>query len=210
MTTRMTLEEIQANINAINNASQDIGRRLLEMREREAWKVLGYANWTAFLEGEFSYSRKHLYELMKAAPIQEKLPKGYKVNTAIAAKIAEYPEELHIPIFNMATKRFNGKLTESRVASIGDVLQTANLTGYADTGDGAMTALEKAFSKHDEERDLRQKQHIHDSIESKPQPPLTLSEIQLAISTITSNPSDQSVARAVRSMLRIQERKQAG
>lgn len=210
MISQMTLDEVNENIAAINNASQDIGKRLLEMKERLAWKALGYASWTAFLEGEFSYSRKHLYELMKAAPIQEKLPKGYRVSTAIAAKIAEYPEELHIPIFNMATKRFNGKLTESRVASIGDVLQTANLTGYADLGDGGMTALEKAFSKHDEERELRQKQHIHDKYEDKPQAPLTLSEIQLAISTITANPTDQEIARSVRSILRIQERKQAG
>lgn len=206
----MTYDEAKEHVDAINRSSQGIGQLLLEIRQREGWKALGYKNWTEFLTEEFSYSRKHLYELMKAAPIQEKLPKGYKVNTAIAAKIAEYPEELHIPIFNMATKRFNGKLTESRVASIGDVLQTANLTGYADLGDGGMTALEKAFSKHDEERDLRKKQHIHDKYEDKPQAPLTLSEIQLVISTITANPADQEIARSVRSILRIQERKQAG
>lgn len=205
MNNSMSLDEIQANIIAINNASQDIGRRLLEMREREAWKVLGYASWTAFLEGEFSYSRKHLYELMNAASVLEVIPKGNKISTAAAAKLSQYPKELHIPIIQATQARY-GAITESRLQRVGDMFQEVTRTGHCDTGNGISTPIDIALDKADDEADKRQKQYIYD----KPQKPLTQDEISLAISTITANPSDQSVARAVRSILRIQERKQAG
>lgn len=207
----MTYDEAKEHVDAINRASQGIGQLLLEIRQREGWKALGYKNWTEFLTEEFSYSRKHLYELMKAAPIKERLvTKGYKVSNKVASKLSKFPDDLHVPILKTSIERYGGKPTEGEIESVGNVLTTVMLTGHVDLGDGRMTAFEKAFRKEDEERELRQKQHIHDKYEDKPQAPLTLSEIQLAISTITANPSDQSVARAVRSILRIQERKQAG
>lgn len=208
----MTYDEAKEHVDAINRASQGIGQLLLEIRQREGWKALGYKNWTEFLTEEFSYSRKHLYELMKAAPIKEQLvTKGYRVSNKVASKLSKFPDELHIPILRTAVERYGDKPTIGEIESTGNILTATMLTGgYVDLGDGKMTAIEKAFRKEDEERELRQKQHIHDKYEDKPQPPLTLSEIQLAISTITANPSDQEVARAVRSILRIQERKQAG
>lgn len=212
MISQMTLDEVNENIVAINNASHDIANRLLKIKQCEGWKVLGFASWTKFLESDlFTFSRKHLYELMKATPIKEKLvTKGYRVSNKIASKLSKFPDDLHVPILKTSIERYGGKPTEGEIESVGNVLTTVMLTGHVDLGDGRMTAFEKAFRKEDEERELRQKQHIHDKYEDKPQAPLTLSEIQLAISTITANPSDQSVARAVRSILRIQERKQAG
>lgn len=207
MINQMTLEEVNENITAINNASQDIGRRLLEMREREAWKVLGYTSWTAFLEGEFEYSRQHLYELIKAAAVIENLSttvyKG-KISTKAAAKLADYKPSIRIPILDTVEARY-GKITESRIARVGDMFQEVTTTGHVDTGSGVGTPIDVALDKQDDEAEKRQNMYIYD----KPQKPLTPDEIQLAISTITANPADQEVAKAVRSILRIQERKTA-
>jgi len=157
----MTENEAREYVNRINSKAAEMGRLLLELKEREGWRVLGYRSWTQCLECEFSYSRKHLYELMSAAPVVEKLlPKGYNLNTAQAAAVATYPADLQAPIVEATANRY-GKLTESNLRRVGDTLTQAIQTGYVNTGDGEIsTPIDAALTREDEEAVRRQRDYI--------------------------------------------------
>lgn len=156
----LTREEAQAHVTAINNAAADMGRHLLELKERQGWQVLGYKNWTAFLQGEFTYSRKHLYELMHAAPVLETLlPTGNKISTKAAAAIATYDSDLHPAIVRTAIARY-GTLTESSVNRVGRVIQEMATTGHVDVGNGTSTPVDAAMDTEDVEAALRQREYI--------------------------------------------------
>lgn len=163
----MTREEAQAHVDAIKNAVRDMGLRLLEMKAREGWRALGYANWTAFLTGEFAYSRKHLYELMEAAPVLEKmLPTGNKISIKAAAALAAFDEELHPVIIGTAQARY-GTLTESNVNRVGSVVQQMTYTGHVDIGNGRNTPIEAALALEDEEAAKRRLEYIHQNSKVK-------------------------------------------
>lgn len=165
----MTETEAREHVQQINASAVDIGRRLLELKEREGWRALGYKNWTACLNEEFVFSRKHLYSLMNAAPVAEKLlPKGYKLTTNQASTVARYPEDLQPAIVRGAKNRY-GKLTESNLRRYGDTLQQAVETGYLDIRDGEkVTAFEAALTDEDVEALKRQKQYIQENMKPRP------------------------------------------
>lgn len=157
----MTETEARSHVVAINNAAADMGRRLLELKEREGWIVLGYKSWSAMLEGEFSYSRKHLYELMHAAPVLEKLlPVGNNISTKTAAALARFDEDLHPAIVKTTVARY-GQLTESNVTRVGTVVQEMSTTGHVDVGNGTSTPIEAALEKEDLEALMRQREYIN-------------------------------------------------
>ena len=58
---------------------------LLEAWEQEAWRALGYASWTAYIDGEFEFSRQRSYQLLQAARVTRSL------STAVDTR-----DELHI------------------------------------------------------------------------------------------------------------------
>lgn len=157
----MTETEARSHVAAINNAAADMGRHLLELKEREGWLVLGYKSWSACLDGEFSYSRKHLYELMAATPVLEKLlPVGNNVSTKAAAALARFDEDLHPAIIKTATARY-GQLTESNVNRVGTVVQEMATTGHVDVGSGISTPIDAALDKEDYEAHQRQREYIN-------------------------------------------------
>lgn len=160
----MGAEEAREIINKINSKAAEMGRLLLDLKEREGWRALGYASWTQCLRCEFEYSRKHLYELMNAAPVIEKLlPKGYNLNTAQADALADFPAELHEPIVEATISRY-GDLSENKIRRVGGVFTQAVKTGYVNTGDGEIsTPIDAALTREDEEAMLKQKQHIADN-----------------------------------------------
>ena len=67
----MSESEAQQAVNAIRRSAAEIGQQIRDLRERQGWKALGYHSFTAMLEGEFTYSRQHLYRLMNAARPKE-------------------------------------------------------------------------------------------------------------------------------------------
>jgi hypothetical protein len=161
----MTEPEAREHIKAINASAADIGRRLLDIQSREGWKVLGYKNWTAFLEGEFSYSRQHLYELMTAAPILESLSAtDYKLSAKAAVALSKFDADLRPVILRTATARY-GELTESNVARVGNVVQEMATTGHVDTANGVSTPIDAALEAEDIEALKRQQQHIQERSE---------------------------------------------
>lgn len=147
----MTPDEARAVVIQVNGHAAEMGRLLLGLKEREGWRALGYPTWTDFLTREFAFSRKHLYELMRAAPVQERVsPLGYTLNTAQARALARYPAELQSPIVQATAARY-GTLTESRLTRVGDVLAQAVTTGHVDADGQTPTAFDAALAYEDYE-----------------------------------------------------------
>lgn len=72
----MGADEARIITQAIREQVDSIRRLLLEMFNREGWKVLGYASWQQYLENEFtnvspSYLRRHTHVALIEAAIQE-------------------------------------------------------------------------------------------------------------------------------------------
>lgn len=156
----MSADEAKAHVQAVKNAAQDMGRHLLELKEREGWKALGYASWTAFLNGEFEYSRQHLYTLMAAAPVQEKLSTVVdSLSTKAAAALSKFDESLQVVIAQTAQARY-GEVTESNINRIGEVVQTMVATGHVDVGNGTSTPIDAALDTEDVEAHKRQQAYI--------------------------------------------------
>ncbi len=156
----MTADEAKNRVQAVKNAAADMGRHLLELKEREGWRALGYANWTAFLEGEFQQSRQQLYEIMAAAPVLERLSAtAYKLSTKAAYALSRFDEDLQ-PIILETTQARYGDVTESRITRVGDVIQTLVITGHVDTGNGTSTPIDAALDNEDAEAHKRQQVYI--------------------------------------------------
>lgn len=159
----MSVDEAKAHVQAVKNAAQDMGKHLLELKEREGWRVLGYQSWTAFLNGEFEYSRKHLYELMAAVPVQDKLlPIGYNLSTKAAAALSKFDESLHVVIAQTAQARY-GEVTESNINRVGDVVQTMVLTGHV-SPDGISTPIDATLNAEDFEASQRQQVYVAEKV----------------------------------------------
>jgi len=152
----MTPDEARAAVMQINAHAAEMGRLLLDLRTREGWRALGYATWTDCLTREFAFSRKHLYELMRAAPVVERLsPFGYTLNTSQANALSRYPIDLQAPIYQATVARY-GKPTESRLTRVGDVLAQVVATGHVDADGQTPTPIDAALAYEDYEARLRQ------------------------------------------------------
>jgi phage N-6-adenine-methyltransferase len=163
----MSRAEAEAHVVAIKNSAADMGRRLLDLKEREGWKVLGYETWTACLEGEFSYSRQHLYELMRATPVLESLSSmPYKLSTRAAVALADYEPELRPTIIKTTQARY-GELTESNVNRVGRVVQEMATTGHVDIGNGTSTPIDAALDLEDHEASERRHVYIEEKMARK-------------------------------------------
>lgn len=147
----LTAAEARALVDSINAKACEMGNLLLELKSRDGWRALGYATWSDCLAHEFAFSRKHLYELMRAAPVVERLsPMGYTLNTSQANALARYPVDLQAPIVQATAARY-GKLTESRLTRVGDVLAQAVTTGHVDADGQTPTAFDAALAYEDYE-----------------------------------------------------------
>ena len=195
----MTADEARACVRAINSNATDMGRNLLELKEREGWRALGYANWTACLQNEFGYSRQYLYDLMDAAPVQERLSSTpYKLSTRAAVALAAYEVDLQPAILRTAAARY-AKLTESNVTRVGDVMQTLARTGHVDLGNGTSTPIDAALTAQDEEALKRQQQYIAEN--SRTVDPTT-GEI---VTRVRRTPLVDTIVQAVDGVIRLQD-----
>ena len=101
----MTEQEARQTVNAIRQSAAEIGRYLVDLRQRQGWKALGYRSFTAMLEGEFAYSRQHLYRLMSGAQ-----PKKLSHNvTTLSPDEQTHFEDLEIQI-DQGRERMRGGL----------------------------------------------------------------------------------------------------
>lgn len=158
----MTEPEAQACIAAINHHASEMGRLLIDLRDREGWRVLGYASWTQCLEQEFSFSRKHLYEIMRAQPIQDAIADvGFTVTRGQADVLRRYPEPLRPAIVSIAHSRYEGKLTESRLERVAETIVQATRSGYVDVQDGdTPRAFDAALTAQDDLARQQQRERL--------------------------------------------------
>lgn len=102
----MEAEEARQIVSEIRQKAEDMGYLLLELRDRQGWKALGYTSWTACLEQEFDKSRQHLYRLMWVAEINEQLsPLGYTVNSKQAVVLHSLSPETRQAVVQEAYQR---------------------------------------------------------------------------------------------------------
>lgn len=57
----------------IRKAGEDFGALLLEAHEGEAWRQLGYGSWSAYVDAEFEFSRRHSYRLLTQGRVNKQL-----------------------------------------------------------------------------------------------------------------------------------------
>lgn len=163
----MTEPEARDCVKRINHHATEMGRLLLDLKERQGWRALGYDTWTECLQKEFSQSRQWLYVMMRAAPVQERLStQGYKLSTREADVLARYPDHLQEPILRATQKRYD-KVTVSRLERIASVLTQAVETGHVETEPGESTPIDQAYDLEDEEARKRQQAYHEEEPEGK-------------------------------------------
>jgi hypothetical protein len=69
----MTAEEARACVEWVRAGIEQMRRDLLELREREGWKALGYPSWRACAVVEFGVSLATVYRQLEAAAIERDL-----------------------------------------------------------------------------------------------------------------------------------------
>lgn len=94
VTAPMTLDEARAITDRIKDTVEGLWSLLLEAHERGAWRALGYTTWGAYVEGEFSMSRRRSYQLIDQGVVIRELAaaSGSGVNpgyTTVGAGITE-------------------------------------------------------------------------------------------------------------------------
>lgn len=158
----MTTNEARTAVDQINRHASEIGRLLLDLKERDGWRALGYDTWTACLRQEFVQSRQWLYVLMKAAPVQERMAEqGYRLSVETASTLAGFPDHLQENIVRATEKRY-GAITTSRLQRVGTVLTQAVETGHVETSPGESSAIDQALALEDDEARKRQSDYIND------------------------------------------------
>lgn len=148
----MTHDEALDAVHQINHKTRELVALLVDLRERNGWKALGFTSWTECLSSDlFTYSRKQLYEFVRAAPVTERLQNaGYVVNHSVANALASYPEEVHVVTMQTVEQLF-GKATESNVKRIADLYTQATKTGHIETEHGKQSAFDAAVNLANEE-----------------------------------------------------------
>jgi len=144
----MSLKEVRSIISRINALSEEIGRLLIEIRDLEGWRVLGYQSWTQFLESdELVYSRARCLEFIRAFPVATRLREELNVviTTEVALALARFEPEIQTIAIQTAINHHK-PITANRVKDYATVYQEAVATGgYITSSDGEQRAITDAF-----------------------------------------------------------------
>jgi ParB family chromosome partitioning protein len=90
----MTAQEARECISSIKSEAQSIRRRLLELDEREGWRVLGYGSIRECILSEFPQSKSNLYRQLEAARIEMNISPMGEIHE-------ELPERVLRPLSNL-------------------------------------------------------------------------------------------------------------
>jgi hypothetical protein len=71
--TTMTEQEARQCVQDIRAGLVNVGRKLLDLYERDGWRVLGYTSWRECAQAEFGYRQSHTYRLLEAATIERNI-----------------------------------------------------------------------------------------------------------------------------------------
>lgn len=114
----MTESEARACADSIKAGIFNVGRQLLDLYERDGWRVLGYANWRECAQIEFGYKQSHVYRLLEAAQVERNIsPIGETVIPESHARpLVALPPEEQRTVYQQAIETApNGKMTAAHV-----------------------------------------------------------------------------------------------
>lgn len=146
----MTADEARERVNQINSEVRGIGALLLDLKEREGWKALGYSTWTECLEKEFEESRRHLYRLMNAEEVRRDLgPIGHidvsQVPESQLRELVDVPSEERVPVYQESVETApEGRVTAAHIQRTKEVREQKRAqkktapSGYACRSDGTL------------------------------------------------------------------------
>jgi hypothetical protein len=69
----MSADEARILVNEIRSGIVNVGRKLLELKERDGWRALGYNTWRDCAQMEFGYKQSRVYQLLEAAEIERNI-----------------------------------------------------------------------------------------------------------------------------------------
>ena len=115
----MSVEEARACIDRIKAQAEEIAVTLIDLRDREGWRALGYATWQDCLRREFNMSRQRAHQLISAHVVERvlaALPPGPASNAfdagvlkerhrAELAPLVDEPERIDAVVGRAAGKR---------------------------------------------------------------------------------------------------------
>lgn len=151
----------------------EVGAALLEIREERLYR-LAYPTFETYCAERWGFTGARARQLMLAVRTNEGLPVELP-NEAAARSLQRYPDPLHETIILIAKAQadlLGRTMTASLIASIGDVLTQAAVTG-AISVDGEASALDAALTEEAFEVLQRQRQHIADSTGARTKPAWT-------------------------------------
>lgn len=114
----MTEAEARECVDAIKSGIINVGRKLLELHEREGWRALGYASWRECAQAEFGFRQSRVYQLLEAAEIERNI--STMVEIPIPERqlrpLAALPADLQREVWQQAVDTApNGKVTAAHV-----------------------------------------------------------------------------------------------
>lgn len=154
----------------INQALRAAGELLQQVRDGKHYEVLGYDTFGTYLEREISVSSSTVYRILNTHQMNRVLNSQSREllnqSEATVLKQLEVEEVLIVPIVVMADKRAEtqGRKRCTRdIKTVAPVIKQLYDTGTVDTGNGFMSAIEKALTQEEHEIGMRQRQHIADN-----------------------------------------------
>lgn len=169
----MNVLQAREYVQRINNRAAEMSRLLLELKDRQGWKALGYTSWHECVKNEFAYSSQHLYRLLDTAQVNQTIAgvlPGVNLPERHAREVKTFPQELQPAIVQIAqaTAKAQGReATSGDYKRVGTVIQEAAITGAVDTGNGDSTPFTAALSVEQYEAMQRQQQQIRGTVDPK-------------------------------------------
>lgn len=117
----MTESEARACADSIKAGIFNVGRQLLDLYERDGWRVLGYTSWRECAQIEFGFKQSHVYRLLEAAEIERNISPMGEIDFVPERQLrplAALPPETQRTVWQQAVETApNGKITAAHVQS---------------------------------------------------------------------------------------------
>lgn len=157
----LSYNEARERVNRINALAEEMALALIELRDLEGWRALGYQSWTAFLESdELIYSRNRCLEFIRAFPVTIRLREELHIEITTEAALALAPFPAEIQLITAQTIWASGKtITAARAKDYATVYNEAVVSGGKVTNsDGEQRAITDAFQAQRVETEITRRQ----------------------------------------------------
>ena len=110
-TTRLTAHQARQLCKKIAQQAEDLRALLLQLRDGEGWRSLGYATWAACCEKEFGYTKRHANYLIQTDAVKKQVGEIYPtpIKDSHAKALARVPEGKRQAVLDAATEQAGDK-----------------------------------------------------------------------------------------------------